>query len=76
MTDRLEPCPFCGTDEELSIKRYETQVFHDQLFYVYCNKCEVNSVPDTTVKGAIEEWNYAISERYLGGEAYKNEWKT
>ena len=73
MLVELKPCPFCGTDEGLSIERYDSQ-FHRSLFYVHCNKCEVNSVPEPTVEKAIEEWNYSISEGYLGGEAYENEW--
>ena len=70
----LKPCPFCETDEGLSIERSEPQPGWP-LFYVHCDKCGVNSVPELTVEESIEEWNYSISEGYLGGEGYENEWK-
>ncbi len=53
MSDKLKPCPFCGSDD-LAIQEDIEDI------YVVCNDCHVQGSPvhdDELEKKAIEKWN-------------------
>ncbi len=50
----FKPCPFCGSEKELSISE------HKSIKYILCNNCGANGPFETDKKTALEIWN----ERY------------
>ena len=55
----LKPCPFCGGKACLQRGIYVNKEWHND-FIVFCDKCEVGTVPYNTMAEAIKAWNRRI----------------
>ena len=51
MTDKLKPCPFCGSDD------VHIKVFDDFATAVECNFCETTGPTAYLEENAIDGWN-------------------
>ena len=56
MSDKLKPCPFCGSDEkDLVIQRVDTP---SPYWYVLCEVCDASGpTSGTTTREARRLWN-------------------
>lgn len=54
-TEKLLPCPFCGGEAELHIKKG----FNGEIVFVFvgCNNCQSSTRTYSTETGAVEAWN-------------------
>lgn len=48
-----DQCPFCGGNATL-------QSAIDRVFWVKCEECGANTLPESTPEAAIEKWNRRI----------------
>lgn len=54
-TEKLLPCPFCGGEAELNIKKG----FNREIVFVFvgCSNCQSSTRTYSTEAGAVEAWN-------------------
>jgi Lar family restriction alleviation protein len=56
MTEKLKPCPFCGST---SLYFPDKPVFD---YFIHCDNCGCNTDSFTNAESAIEAWNRRAKE--------------
>lgn len=59
MSTQYEVCPFCGTNEHLSIGNYHNPPTN--TYYVICASCFAYGPCRDTAQHAVESWNHRQS---------------
>ena len=60
MSKELKPCPFCGEKATIS-KRYHDAV-KQEVYYVYCIKCGMQSGWSETEEKLRKTWNRRVNK--------------
>lgn len=58
MTHELKPCPFCGGEAKILIRKVNTGFFpRGGTYYVHCKNCLITTQPRKKLENVIEAWN-------------------
>ena len=66
MTEKLKPCPLCGSDY-LNIRSREFG--SETIYIVYCEHCKNRGRTRTSIDAVIESWNLTLREERLADYA-------
>lgn len=66
MSDKLKPCPFCGSEEVYPHCRSITVFGHPIVFasYVYCYKCKTVGPVALTLEETKKKWNTRLEDKH------------
>ena len=58
MSDKLNPCPFCGGDAQLTEQiKVNDGIYYKSKWHVHCNNCMCGTFVRDTKTQCVDEWN-------------------